>query len=317
LRKKKKDHLNADILHPYSVDFLHYSLTHDIDFETNRYYSAEDEDTIRTFVDNRLKSLIPGYNQLALTDEQKVMLEKRVALSGMVSKTDGGYTLSLKEDTFFLPVNSFAEYAYIHEYGLPYLPPYVKEYVSGKVFMDIGAYIGDTTILFLKKYNPSHILAYEPVEENILRLKETIRGNNGMDKITVIEKGISDKEGELDIYVDPQRLSSSSINSFVVNSQFDKKRISLTTIDKECKGKVIGLIKMDIEGAESSAIQGALETIKRDKPVLLISLYHTGKDFFEIPLILKEAMPEYQLRFLDIEILSPLFEKILVAYPKE
>ena len=94
-----------------------------------------------------------------------------------------------------------------------------------------------------------------------------------------------------------------------------KEIIHITTIDKECGDRNVGLIKMDIEGAEYSSIQGALETIKRDKPVLLISLYHTGKDFFEIPPVLKAAVPDYQFRFFNIEIVNPISEKILVAYP--
>ena len=50
---------------------------------------------------------------------------------------------------------------------------------------------------------------------------------------------------------------------------------------KENKLKV-GLLKIDIEGFESYLLQGAIETIKSQKPALLISIYHNGHDFFEI-----------------------------------
>ena len=89
------------------------------------------------------------------------------------------------------------------------------------------------------------------------------------------------------------------------------------TIDKECKDRHIGLIKMDVEGVEYNVVKGGLETIKRDKPVLLISLYHTAKDFFEIPPLLKDIVPDYQFRFMNIDIVNPFSEKILVGYPME
>jgi hypothetical protein len=93
-----------------------------------------------------------------------------------------------------------------------------------------------------------------------------------------------------------------------------KEEIEITTIDAESIDKNIGLIKIDIEGFEYFAVKGGLATIKRDKPVLLISLYHTGKDFFEIPPMLKNAVPEYNLRFIDCQAFSAISEKMLVAY---
>ena len=92
------------------------------------------------------------------------------------------------------------------------------------------------------------------------------------------------------------------------------EKIEVTTIDTECKDKKVGLIKMDIEGFEYFAIKGGLETIKRDKPVLLISIYHTGKDFFEIPPMIKSCVSEYMFRYLDLMPSSPITEKILVGY---
>ncbi|MBD3839987.1 MAG: FkbM family methyltransferase, partial [Epsilonproteobacteria bacterium] len=42
-------------------------------------------------------------------------------------------------------------------------------------------------------------------------------------------------------------------------------------------------IKMDIEGSESDAIDGARETIARYHPILAISIYHKSSDFWKIP----------------------------------
>ena len=45
----------------------------------------------------------------------------------------------------------------------------------------------------------------------------------------------------------------------------------------------VDFIKMDIEGAELSALRGAKQTIQRHKPKLAISVYHRLTDFFEVP----------------------------------
>ena len=47
-----------------------------------------------------------------------------------------------------------------------------------------------------------------------------------------------------------------------------------------------------------SALQGAVETIRKFKPQLAICLYHKNEDFSEIPKMLRALVPEYEL-YLD------------------
>ncbi|MFX3627500.1 FkbM family methyltransferase [Campylobacter sp. LH-2024] len=48
----------------------------------------------------------------------------------------------------------------------------------------------------------------------------------------------------------------------------------------------IGFIKIDIEGFEQECLKGVINTIKTQKPAMLISIYHNPDDFFNIkPLI--------------------------------
>jgi len=92
--------------------------------------------------------------------------------------------------------------------------------------------------------------------------------------------------------------------------------IPLTTIDSfvEKHNLHVGLIKMDIEGYELEAIKGARKTIISQRPVLVISVYHMGKDFLEIPRLIKEWRNDYTLRFLNHNHAHPFSERVLMAW---
>jgi hypothetical protein len=96
------------------------------------------------------------------------------------------------------------------------------------------------------------------------------------------------------------------------------KEIEVVTLDEFVKENNldIGLIKLDVEGYELDVLNGAKETIKRFKPVVSIAVYHRGEDFFEIPRLVKNLVPEYKLRFLNLNAENPIFERILLAYTK-
>lgn len=57
----------------------------------------------------------------------------------------------------------------------------------------------------------------------------------------------------------------------------------------------VTFIKMDVEGAELESLKGAKDTIQRCKPKLAICIYHKAEDMYEIPLYIKELVPEYKL----------------------
>lgn len=69
----------------------------------------------------------------------------------------------------------------------------------------------------------------------------------------------------------------------------------MTTIDDFCKSNGIlpDFIKMDIEGSELDALKGAKNILIKKRPKLAICLYHKNQDMWEIPLYLKEIVPDY------------------------
>ena len=77
----------------------------------------------------------------------------------------------------------------------------------------------------------------------------------------------------------------------------------------------IDLIKMDIEGAEPLALDGAMKAIRRFRPQLAISIYHQPEHFYMLPLILMEALDEYDFFVRNYHFISN--ETIFYATPKE
>ena len=74
--------------------------------------------------------------------------------------------------------------------------------------------------------------------------------------------------------------------------------VEIVTLDEDIE-ESISVIKMDIEGAEKAAINGAARHIKEDRPKLMISAYHKPEDIFEIPHLINDIRDDYQyyLRF--------------------
>ena len=72
---------------------------------------------------------------------------------------------------------------------------------------------------------------------------------------------------------------------------------------------------MDIEGAELSALKGGMEIIKKYRPQLAISIYHSSEDFVNIPLYLSENLENYKFRIGHYS--DTIIETVLYAIPNE
>jgi hypothetical protein len=64
----------------------------------------------------------------------------------------------------------------------------------------------------------------------------------------------------------------------------DSQEIASVKLDAILSGRDVGLVALDVEGAEPAAIRGASEIIKSCKPILTICLYHNPHDLISLPL---------------------------------
>lgn len=151
-------------------------------------------------------------------------------------------------------------------------------------FLDLGAYRGDTVEEFLHYCGGDYgeIIALEPDRRTFKKLCAYLEN---VPRSTALQKAIYSEKTELTFSSKAGRQSTIS----------DKgEQIEATTVDEICKSKNITYIKMDVEGAESAALDGAGETLKKQKPKLNIALYHKSADIFELPLKIAQINPEYK-----------------------
>lgn len=155
------------------------------------------------------------------------------------------------------------------------------EYIKDKDIIDAGAFTGDTS-LPLSKLTTKNVYAFEPFKESYELLEKNINDNN-IENIVPINKSLGNIDGERSLF-----LSGSNVQGITSDSEIRPYdtilKVQETTIDKfvEDNNLNVGHITIDVEGAEMDLLEGAVNTIKTQKPILFISIYHKVSDYFDI-----------------------------------
>lgn len=288
------------------LDFLEFCIKNrrELQFDLSLFEKEDDKKLILRHIWNNIFIALcdhnpkPGEGYLEYSQKYK-------ALERNIQKTGETFVLKVENCEYILPVNLFEMVTFFHKYGIDVLPSCVKENLVNKDFIDAGAFIGDTTLI-LNQLRPNKIYAFEPSRINYLLMQKTLQLNK-LSNVVPVRSALGNKESASNLYF----WESASFLSDKGNEE-----VNVTTIDsfQEKSSLNVGLIKADIEGSEFYAIQGAERTIKKFKPVIIISLYHRGRDFFEIPKLLKNWVPTYNLRFLNLNKIEPVCEKVLLVY---
>lgn len=150
------------------------------------------------------------------------------------------------------------------------LPGFVR---LGDTVLDIGANIGYYTLLFSQLVGADGmVVAVEPHPQNVHLLELNLRLNRVMN-VKVVPVAISDEVGMAQMFVS----EGSNWHSLHLTERTSHKTITVptTTIDTIVAqlGRSIDLIRMDIEGWEIKALQGAEGTLKRDLPSLVMEIH--------------------------------------------
>ena len=199
--------------------------------------------------------------------------------------------------------NNDIDYADIYESNQYFVHDIIKKNINA-VFIDGGAFNTDTVDQFIKFQNGQFKKIYS-FEMDIINYTK-IDQSKYDERVQFLNYGLWDEETQLHYSADTTNSAIEDAGNLIAKC---------TCIDHICQNDKVTFIKMDIEGAEQKALSGAKNIIMRDKPQLAICVYHKPNDIWEIPFMLKDWVPEYQLYLRHH---SPTYtETVLYAVCKE
>jgi len=152
---------------------------------------------------------------------------------------------------------------------------------KGETFVDVGANVGYYSLKIAKEYSSKgvNVIAIEAHPENYKALSKNTE-LNGFKCVTPINKAVSDHKGTVTLYdrVDRRNrirsefysLSNASLNeSNIARPGGGSLEVECDTLDNILGDQKVDVMKIDIEGAEVSALNGAIHTLKKLRKIIV------------------------------------------------
>lgn len=215
---------------------------------------------------------------------------------------------------YFLPINHFEASVFFYQNGITNIKN--LSILKDKDIVDVGGFIGDSAIIF-SNYTNKNVYSFEPSSKNFALMEKTIAMNK-KNNIIPVKLGLGSKNQNAKI---PLEVGSGLKTDQSLTQKFSdetSETIKITTLDQyvDENSLTVGLIKVDIEGNEQDFLKGAENTIKKQKPFLLISIYHSPSDFFNIKPIIESWNLGYKFEIVKCTDGQICTETLLIASPQ-
>ena len=206
-----------------------------------------------------------------------------------------------------------------NRYGMYDVPAEKLSAVNGKAVIDAGGYIGDSLSLFRALFPESKIHTFEPSKASFETLTNLFKQDINQGNIIPVQKGLGDEKGTLKLSK-AQGLQSDSTASMAMDYGLGPdsyEEAEVITLDEYVQehNLSVGLIKVDVEGFEPQVLKGALNTIKTQRPVLVLAIYHSGYEFYELKSVIEALNLNYSFQIRRGAFCNPLTELDLIAIP--
>lgn len=165
---------------------------------------------------------------------------------------------------------------------------------DNEVYVDVGAYDGDTVETFLQAaerfgVSAKRIYAFEPDPRNFQKLHSAFGAHP---LVSCHEVGLWKEKALLCFNYSEESYHNDQSGQITAEG---KGKISVTSLDDFFAGVDISLIKMDPPGRIiHEIISGGAEVIKKNKPNLILGTYHSLEEFLETPLRINAIDPTYK-----------------------
>ncbi|MCP1374078.1 FkbM family methyltransferase [Dyella lutea] len=274
----------------------------------------------RRMFDDALILKIVGYRRFYFPREEfspifEIVDDRPFSAEGLLSTYIGTPLRDFHVNTTGVPVrviaadgmidllNAYRQY-FICRDGLDFSP------APGEIILDCGACIGDVGVLFAGMVGPhGQVHMFDPMPAHVRVCRHQAKYNPNLEKVIhIVPMAVgsrSDFEGKSlpeDNHINPAARATSEMPFISIDDYVDSREIQ------------IDYIKMDIEGGEIPALEGAAKTIASQKPRLAISAYHKEDDLWTIRKKILSLNPDYQLHFGHH---TPVqWESVIYAIPK-
>lgn len=165
-------------------------------------------------------------------------------------------------------------------YEAPLARLFVRSLRSDSVVLDIGAYIGQYTLLAAKYAPKGQVIAFEPHAESCRRLKAHV-ARNRLINIDVLSQAVGQQPGYAPFALSEQPFSSSLLGSDQPSEA--SMEVEVTTVDvtiRKMDVRQVDLMKIDVEGAEGAVLRGAREVLSAHHPLLVVEIDHQREQAF-------------------------------------
>jgi len=166
----------------------------------------------------------------------------------------------------------------------------------GDVVLDCGAGVGAFTHEALDA-GATKVIAIEPAGDNLESLRRNFRPQLESGRVVVYGGGVWSRDTFLTLRVAKDQQSNSMV---LPNKSYERETlVSVTTIDR-LAGSLglprVDFIKMDIEGSERHALEGASAVLQRWRPRMAVAAYHLPDDLSVIADIALRQVPTYRIQ---------------------
>ena len=167
-----------------------------------------------------------------------------------------------------------------------YEPKGLLSFGKDEVYVDAGTFDGDSIRLFIDRMGGAfeRVIGFEPDPKTYEQLKENFRTD---DRVECVNKGLYNCSGTMRFVNDASR------GAILIDD--GGLEVEVTSLDDYLNGDRVTYIKMNIEGAELAALEGARQSIEKWAPKLAISGYHRPSDLWRVPQLIKQIWPGYEL----------------------
>jgi FkbM family methyltransferase len=180
-----------------------------------------------------------------------------------------------------------------HPVGHPqYFPDDLFTWSDQEWIVDGGAYDGDSVRMISERYGErfGHILAVEPDPANFTKLQAAVAALSPAARTRIDCRQNALGSARCTLHLDATGTAASATS---VAASAGTIAVAADTIDALVDEARATFIKLDIEGFELDALEGAARTIERHAPVLAVCVYHRQNHLWKIPLLLREWRRDY------------------------